>query len=300
MKKKRLLAVFAAFAVAASMAIGFSACKDEDKGGVVLTADDSVQTKEQWVAAFKSALSSKNYSINSVNKEKVLDSYEEYDKPEPAFHIESERKRELKVDRENGLELYAEERYTSASSNDIDGIQVEYHNIEGFEAYVELVDTDLLRYGNNYSSYFGYGYFWDGENYELGDFNKEETNDWKQSSESLSWVADLNDYLDNWIIMSVNGWLSFLDYFTELFDSFTYDAETYTYTITDFMSYDKLEISFCKGKVFKVTGDYGKRRIDMDSVDPYRLGHDEITYSFGGISATVPEEVKKAAEENKE
>ena len=70
MKKKRLLAVFAAFTVATTMAIGFSACKDDNSGNNTQPEQDEeaageAVTEEQWAAIWEEA---KNFNHEGTIK----------------------------------------------------------------------------------------------------------------------------------------------------------------------------------------------------------------------------------------
>lgn len=269
MKKKRLLAVFAAFAIAATMAIGVTACGNTNgnSGGNTQTgqpggeenpngpedkkpeeADNSVTTKEQWIKAWQDSAAATSFTLveDGVRYRPAEDSQE----PVPYnYHMEMEYDNVNKVVHSLGR---------------IDGQYSEYYY---------AIEGDIMYEYSRFS-----------EDAEWG-CNKGDVAYWFYIKHWLEYIASW-PYTVTGAANGAGGTIA------ELFDYAEYKSSTKTYTLhlttnnTELATY---EIQFCGGYLYKFT-------VDGDSFG--KTLSEEITVKgVNCTTLTVPQEVKDAAQE---
>lgn len=281
MKKKRLLTVFVAFAVVATMAIGLTACGQDntlDQPEEQASADDSVLTEKQWIQAWADTLVAKNIS--------GMDSYAFGDKEIIDEVWESDaRNIEFKVDMETN--------YNAHRKRVIDDLI--------YYGYYEIVGTDWIAYKNNYN--------W----VEVDDTWVAEPGDWTKRIQQYETEDDVLELCGKWYYYtdylggilesewqggvensSVQGTIS------ELFKLFTYDEATHSYSAELYgdeqMAYLNLTVSFRNGKLYNIKYDLLNWALQSG---PYlsTIQRGECTLSYGGVSITIPEAIKANAVE---
>lgn len=259
MKKKRLLAVFAAFAVVATMAVGLTACS---KNNTAEGGDDSVLTEEQWVQAWADSLAAKNVS-GKVSHGYIY----------PGLFEENPKNIEFIYDAET------HKAYEKHTQNIFEEVLYNYYEVSGM---------DLIKYQN----FYNYEWIGDEQVIESEDWVK-----WNYSFETEelakaelarrfnatcwvpegTWHGEAGDSL-------VQGTIP------ELFELFTYDEATHSYSAElydgDGFVYLNIIITFCEGKISKVN--YEGAFPDVTEIM-------ECTLSYGEGSITIPEEVKANA-----
>lgn len=199
MKKKRLLSVFAAFAVAATMAIGFTACGNKDNNDLGDNSqleqpddgkdgpseeEDVCVTKEEWIKAWQDSVAADSYTLN----------YDGW-----TFMVSTD---------DVGNKYYMKLLYDNVNKT----IYMQYTDSkETSELYAEVVGSNLLRYVNSNDEWLS---------------SAGPAASWENGNQLLSYASTEYIVADT----TVSGTLA------ELYDYVTYDANSKTYSLDVAMS----------------------------------------------------------------
>lgn len=217
MKKKRLFAIFAAFAVAATMAIGFTACGNKDNNdlgdntqteqpddgkGETPYEEDAGVTKEEWIKAWQDSVAADSYTLD----------YDGW-----TFMVSTD---------DVGNKYYTKLLYDNVNKT----IYMQYADSnEASELYAEVVGSNLLRYINSNGEWLS----------AAGPAAS-----WENGNKLLSYASTVYIVAD----ATVSGTLA------ELYDYVTYDASSKAYSVDVVMSKGiiTLKVQLSGGYLYKL------------------------------------------------
>ena len=266
--KKKIFAGIAAFATALTMCFAFTAC-NKDGGG----ADDSVKSEEQWVQAFADTLSATNFKFiqRVVSTGKISNGEAE------SVDYSRTNINEVGFDGE-GFKAYSKYGVKVKSGND------EPTETSGIR-YFEVVDKTYVQYSYDEDD----GWYADPEEYDTSEVAKERFNEYVSGGLLGSLVS--SQYKGTGDSEEISGNL------TELYSLFSYDSKTHAYSATlkpvsEYYEFEmNLKIYFKGGKLYKLVNGYSQG--DGDNAITNSV---ENTITYGGVSISIPKEVKDTFE----
>lgn len=298
MKKKRLLAVFAAFALAATMAIGFTACEDKEENvepdnsitdnteneNNENIGEGSVLTETEWKKAIADSLAATSYTImsteNMIRKFGKTDTYDENGELIPMSKYVIEREINGKYDGVNGV-AYFYQFYINLGYSD--GSLVDsYERIN--ENYLEIFDLQVIFYDSKS----------DGA--------------WSKTATSFSTHDEIEEGLmEVGIISSLFGasykipGTNDAKTIDKLFNQFTYDKNTNAYSANLIVVAKNgaesremtFTLKFANGKLYSYEMGYAEEEGDTTVTDC-------ITYVFSdynSVTVNIPQEVKDSLDD---
>lgn len=276
--KKNFFAGIAAVAMSAVCAFGLAACKPDNNNNnnnddpPVTVGDTSVLTEEQWVAAWQDSAAATNYKmVKDVTQTGEF------------FDVTSENGVIVSGSMSGTLE-FSRDGYTAyikqAVATDYD--DEEPQNITS-EMYIE-VSGSLL---NVYMGEESLGWMLVSQDARIPEVAQAA---FIMAIPELGELSSLlaEEYSGTGENSNVTGTLD------ELFSLFTFDSKTKVYSAT--LSQEgvamEVEIAFTNGKLcwYAAEGDYA----DATTGEDYTMVG-EVTFTYGGVSVVVPEEVKNTA-----
>lgn len=286
MKKRKLLAIFAAFAVAATMAFGLSACDEGDTdntndndqsqdggdGGNTNETTDSAYTEEQWVKAWEDTIAQKSYSMIQTTAQSMPQTSEM-----PASSTTMNM--EMTIDAVGLKGLSKMEMYTQLG--DADPVRTGYT-----ESYAEVSGVTFINYIAQFDNEDNL--IWNARSNDCD--TEEEAKEQLFDSNSLENMILRSEYSGTGENAEVSGTLD------KLYSLFTYDSENKTYTATLSLAgmgqgapdAVNIEISFKDGKLYELISEY----TIVESGIPITVSSETtITYE---VSLTIPQAAKDA------
>ena len=150
---KKLLAIFAAIAISATLAIGLAACGDGGTNG-----DKSVTTQEEWDKALEDSFAATNFTFKYRRIDKRSDNYIEHDETATYYYDLDNLKFGLEVEISEGdNEHWSSKNYNEIVNNQLysyDGEIDFIHSEDKWRAFIsDYNPEDIEDFKENYNGF---------------------------------------------------------------------------------------------------------------------------------------------------